>query len=395
MDYAKINSGAVTAAPKQKAKAAPQKHSRVPDGLAAQERHRRSTCRPPDLSPCGAAAYGFLKIRFLPHYTGQAIAGGNEKAGFYRSFKLLRDHYNIKPVDTTGFGYPYGREVALYEASRLLNQKYPQHIGLEVLEHNGSFAVEATETCYTGNTLFYIPVLPLHYMMQDKKHRKGAQLLLCVFSYLFHTVNIPYYTEDSFLYWQYEMVSEWVTNDPDDWEQKDYYDYVSQLRAAQHYGETMLRRIWNTIHFDNFGQWLKSFQPYDDFDKECQSIAQKFYQLWQDYPDTSIYRHADTNCLSDHESDDFDDYECITMEKYVGFVAATDGWLYENVQQSVNAYFNESLSKQEPILKRFFDGQPQDNDTLDFECRLFPLLNELCYLLNNYDYDTKRATLSA
>ncbi|MBY8961796.1 hypothetical protein KJK34_03420 [Flavobacterium sp. D11R37] len=393
MDYAKDINGAVTAAPKQKAKAAAQKRRRIPNRLAAQERHLRSACRPPGVSPCGAAAYGFLKTRFLPHYTGQAIAGGTEKKDFYRSLKLLCEHYKIKPLDTTGFAYPYGKEVVLYEAGRLLNQTYPQHIEMEVLEHNGSFAVEATESCYTGNTLFYIPVLPLHYMMQDKKHRKSARLLLCVFSYLYHTANIPYYTEDSFLYWQYEMVSEWVQNDPDDWEQKDYYDYVSQLRAAQHYGETMLRRIWNTIHLDHFGEWLDSFQPHDDFDRQCQSIAQKFYQLWQDYPGTSIYRHADTSCLPDFEEDGCDDYDCITMEKYIGFVACTDGWLYENVQQSVNAYFNESVCKQEPVLKRCFDGQPQDTDTLDFECRLFPLLNELCYLLNGYDYGNERTTV--
>ena len=302
MDYAKDNGGAVTAAPKQKAKAVAQKRSRIPDGLAAQERHRRSACRPPNLSPCGAAAYGFLKTRFLPHYTGQALVGSTEKEDFDHSYGLLCEHYGIKPVDTTGFAYPYGREVALHEAGRLLNQKYPQHIGLELLEHNGSFVIQATETCYTGNTLFYIPVLPLHYMMQDKKHRKGARLLLCVFSYLFHTVNIPYYTEDSFLYWQYEMVSEGVQNDPDDWEQKDYYNYVSQLRAAQHYGETMLRRIWNTVHFDHFGEWLEAFTSCDDLDRECHSIAQKFYSLWQDYPENSIYKHADESCHPDRKN---------------------------------------------------------------------------------------------
>lgn len=388
MDYAKDTNGAVTAAPKQKAKAAAQKRRRIPDGLAAQERHRRSACRPPEVSPCGAAAYGFLKTRFLPHYTGQAIAGGTEKVDFYRSLKLLCEHYKVKPVDTTGFTYPYGREVALHEAAQLLNRKYPQHIEMEVLEDNGSFAIQATETYYTGNTLFYIPVLPLYYIMQDRKHRKGARLLLCVYSYLYHMARIPYYTEDSFLYWQYEMVTEWITGDPNDWEQTEYNNYVSQLRAAQHYGETMLRRLWNPIHLNCFKDWLKTFRPHNGFDKACYAIAEKFYRLWQDYPKTSIYKHADTGCLPDFEDDWYDDYECITMEKYIGFVACTDGWLYENVQQSVNAYFNESVSIQEPLLKRYFDGQVQKSDTLDFECRLFPLLNELCYFLNNYDYET-------
>ncbi len=167
---------------------------------------------------------------------------------------------------------------------------------------------------------------------------------------------------------------------------------MSQLRAALHYGETKLRRLWNTVHLDRSGEWLADFKSNDPFDTVCHRISQKFYTLWQDYPETSIYRHADTDCLRDLEEDGYDDYECITMEKYIGFLACTDGWLYDNVQQSVNAYFNESVSKQEPVLKRYFDGQPQYTDNLDFECRLFPLLNELCYLLNSYDYGNECTT---
>jgi len=394
MNYAKVNSGAVTAAPKQKAKATAQKRRRVPPEFAAQERQRSRTCRPPAICPAGAAAYGFLKTRFLPHYTGQPIMGSEkEKGDFYRSLGLLCSHYGINPVDTTGYAYPYGREVALYNSARLLKDKHPQHIDMELQQDDGIFSLHATEYYYTGNTLFYIPVLPVHYMMQDKKHRKVARLLLCIFSYLYHTAGVPYYTEDSYLYWHYEMVSEWLTNDPDDWEQETYYNYMSQSRAALHYGETMRRRIKNTVHFDHFREWVDAFTPDDTFGRECLNLAQRFYALWQEYPQSSIYTHADESCLPDLEIEDFDDGECITMEKYIGFVASTDGWLYENVEQSVNGYFNESLSKQEPVLKRYFDGRAQDTDTLGFECRLFPLINELCYLLNNYDYDTKRATV--
>jgi hypothetical protein len=39
---------------------------------------------------------------------------------------------------------------------------------------------------------------------------------------------------------------------------------------------------------------------------------------------------------------------------------------------------------QEPVLCRSFDGRCQKGYSLDFENRLFPLLDELCYLLNNY-----------
>jgi len=393
MDYAKLNNRAVTAAPKQKAKAAAQKRSRVPDGLAAQERHRRSTCRSTAICPAGAAAYGFLKTRFLPHHTGQPFTGSDkEKEDFYRSFDLLCSHYGIIPVDTRGFAYPYGREVALHEAARLLRDKHPQHIEMEFQEDNGGFALYATERYYTGNTLYYISVLPVHYLMQDKKRRKAARLLLCIFSYLYHRAGVPYYTEDSYLYWHYEMVTEWLINDPDDWEQETYYNYLSQSRTALHHGEKMLRRLKNTVHHERFGEWVVAFVPNDTFGRDCRHIAQKFYNLWRDYPEISLYHHADDSCLPDLEMEDYDDGECITMEKYVGFVASTDGWLYENVEQSVNSYFNESLSKQEPVLKRCFDGREQQADSLDFECRLFPLINELCYLLNNYD-DNERTTI--
>ncbi len=155
-----------------------------------QERHRRSACRPDEVSPAGAAAYGFLKTSFLTHYTGRQSQAVKRRQFFCRSFALLCNHYGIHPVDTNGYAYPYGREVVLHEAGRLLNQKYPQHIEMEVLEDNGNFIVQATETCYTGNTLYYIPVLPVYKMMQDKSHRKAARLLLCVFSYLYHTPHV-------------------------------------------------------------------------------------------------------------------------------------------------------------------------------------------------------------
>ncbi|MFP5436750.1 MAG: hypothetical protein ACLGH8_03115 [Bacteroidia bacterium] len=298
-------------------------------------------------------------------------------------------------MDTRGFAYPYGREVALHEAARLLKDKHSQHIEMDLQEDNGSFTLHATECYYTGNMLFYIPVLPVHYLMQDKKRRKAARLLLCIFSYLYHRAGVPYYTEDSYLYWHYEMVTEWLANDPDDWEQEAYYDYISQSRAAVQYGETMLRRLLNAIHLEHFEQWTDDFTPADKFDSDCHNLARKFYTLCREYPERSLYSHADRSCLPDFEIEDYDDSECITMEKYISFVASTEGWLYENIQQSVNGYFNESLSKQEPVLKRCFDGKEQNDDSLDYEYRLFPLINELCYLLNNYDYDNERATVPA
>jgi len=389
MDYATPDNGATAAAPKQKAKAAAQKRRAMPAEHAAQEGHRRGACRPPAICPAGAAAYGFLKTRFLPHYTGQAVTGTTtEKEGFYRSFSLLCSHYGISPVATSHLAYPYGREVALYEAARLLREKHPQHIAIMLEENNGTIVLQAAERFNTQNTLFYIPVLPLHRLMRLRKRRKAARLLLCIFHYLCYSAGVPFYTEEgSYLFWNYDMLSDWVTDDPDGWDAQDYYSYLSEIRAAQYIGETMMRRLWNTLHREHFGQWVEHYRPKDRFDSDCHRLAKKFYALSQEYPNGNMYLHADGTCLPDPE-EGYDDNDCITMEKYIGFVASTEGWLYNNLEQAINSEFGECSSIQEPVLKRCFDGQPQHPDTLDYECRLFPLINELCYLLNNIDYDS-------
>lgn len=386
MDYAKDTNGAVAAAPKQKAKTATPKCRRVPAEPRAQKGQRSTACRPPAISPCGAAAYGFLKNRFLPHYMGQGSVGGKEKADFYHSFSLLCSHYQICPVDTQNLAYPYGREVVLYDAARLLRVTHPQYIQMELLEGNGSFALHVTESYNTGNTLFYIPVLPVHHLLRNRKRKKAARLLLCIFHYLYHTVGVPYYRdEDSYLYWNYDMLGDWVLDDPDGWDKEDFDSYANEVRVAMYVGDAVMRRFWNKIHNERYGQWLDAFVPYDVFDGDCLRIAQKFYRLLQEFPTESMYRHADTDQLPDPEEGN-NDNGCITMEKYIGFVASTSGWLYNNLEQSVNSEFGECSSQQEPVLKRCFDGQPQHTENLDFECRLFPLINELCYLLNNYDY---------
>lgn len=391
MSHATTAIRAASPAPKPTAKTAAQKRRAVPALARAQEGHRRSAYRPPAICPAGAAAYGFLKTRFLPHHTGQAVSGcaANEKEGFYRSFALLCSHYGICPVDTKGFAYPYGREVALFEAARLLRDKHPQHITIEPKENDGEFILNVREHFDTQNTLFYIPVAPLYFLMRDNKRKKAARLLLCVFSYLYRVAGVPCHTDDgSYLYWNYDMLTQWVMEDPQGWEdEKEYYSYVREINNALHIGEVTLRRLSNAIHLERFGEWVCNFTPNDAFGQDCHRLAQKFHSLWQDYPQGHIYSHADPDCLPDPE-EGYDDNDCITMEKYISFVAATDGWLYNNLEQSVNNEFGECISIQEPVLKRCFDGQPQHTDSLDYECRLFPLINELCYLLNNCDYAT-------
>lgn len=383
MDYATKDKRAASVADKRKAKAAPPKRRAVLAEPEPKEGCRRGAAGQAAIRPAGAAAYGFLKVNFLPHLAGQPVtASPRDEEDFYRSFTLLCRHYGITPMETRSLSYPYSKAVALWEAKRLLRVRQEDIALLESRDAAGSLVLQAKETYNTGNTLYYIPVVPLHGLLQDRRAKRAAQLLLCTCAYLYHVAGIPYYTDDSsYLCWQYDMIREWVENDPTDWEEESYNSNRSQLNTADHIGKLMQRRLWNPYHLNRFGELVEQFEPLDRFGCECLSLAEKALTLWRDHPQGHVYRHADTSIM-DEEADN--EGECITMDKYIGFCAATEGWLYHTLSECVNNEFNECRDIQEPVLTRIFDGQAQDADSLDFECRLFSLMDDLCYLLNTH-----------
>lgn len=286
-------------------------------------------------------------------------------------------------MDTRHLGYPYSREVALWDAQRKLRTACEQGVEISTTENRGRLCLTATENYRTGNTLYYIPVVPLHRLMRTRTTRKGAQLLLGVCAYLYHVAGVPFYREEeSYLYWQYDMIGQWVEDDPEGWGQEHYWQNRSQLHGADHIGDVMLRRLRHGFHPARLSAAADAFLPPDLFGSSCVDLATDTLQLWRDYPEAHLWRHADRSVLPDPE--EYDDAESITMEKYIGFCADTTGWLYTTLAECVNNEFNECTDIQEPVLHRTFDGQQQDG-SLDFECRLFRLINGLCELLNDTD----------
>ena len=210
MNYATTDKRATSPAHKQKAKAAAQKRRAVPAAIKQKEGCRRGAKGQAAIRPAGDAANGFLKVRFLPHLAGQpAKPSPKDEEDFYRSFILLCDHYGIAASETHSLGYPYNKSVALWEAGRLLRAKQEDVQILECRDAAGNLVLQTEETYNTGSTLYYIPIVPLYRLMQDKRTKRAAQLLLSTCAYLYHIAGIPYYTNDStYLYWQYDMIRE-------------------------------------------------------------------------------------------------------------------------------------------------------------------------------------------
>lgn len=326
-------------------------------------------------------ADGFLNCSFLPKSVVEnqntATDTHKKERDFYHFLSLLGEFYHIKPMETRYLGYPYNMTLAYWDVCRKLQQSRPEHIGMEIIQNDSdTVCISATETCTTGPTFYFIPIIPLNNL--EKERKKTAQLIYSVYAYLYHIVNIPYYCkEDSYLYWQYEMHKDWIeSEDDEDNENREYQ--LLQFKDAEEIGDLVEHKLWEKCHLSEFAERTVHFLPKDDFDKNCLDIAKEALQLYQTYPDASIFRNSKMEC--DEESDE----EYITMDKYISFVADADGWLYDTIAESINNEFNECGFLEEPSIKRIFTIEElKKDDNLDFELRIFRLMNKLCYRMNH------------
>lgn len=353
------------------------------------QRHKRSTERQTEICTNSNVTNGFLKCAFLPKLkTVQSVQACKRTAkterDFYKSLSQLAEHYSIELLQSQDYGYPYNMAVAMWDAETKLKQNNANWENLRLVQDSKKTFFTSEERYSTGTTLYYIPIVPLFQMLHDPKRKKSAQLLVSVCSYLYHIADIPYYRqENSYLYWMYEMMTDWV-------EQDDYTEEtdscIAEIVKAEWIGERIEQKLFNRINLQVFEQRLNHFKSRDAFDQECQKVACNAFALYMQYPHESIFRNAPR--LEEDPYNDENNYETVGMEKYISFIADTTGWLYERLADSINNEFNEYGAMAEPTIFKRFDGSNITKTNLDFENRLFALLDELCTLL--YDYKTTR-----
>lgn len=356
---------------------------------AKTKRCKRSAERQAESSTNSDVANGFLKSAFLPKLkTEQSVQTCKKtvktERNFYQSLSKLAEHYHIEPMQIKDYGFPYNIALSMWDMETKVKRTNINWDHFRLVQ-DGKKTFFITEERYdVGTTLYYVPVVPLFRMLHDRERKHTAQLLLSVFSYLYHIANIPYYRqEDSYLYWQYEMHREWVEQD----EQTDATEtYINELRNAEHLGGIMEQKVFHRNNLTYFKQRLNLFTSRDAFDWECQKVACDAFALYTEYPNATIFRNAPLPEQDPH-NDDYEN-EAIGMEKYISFIADTKGWLYESLTDCINNEFNEYGLMEEPTICKAFDGSKITNANLDFENRLFALLDDLCTVL--YDYKEQK-----
>jgi hypothetical protein len=331
-------------------------------------------------------ANGFLRTSFLPRLKETENLQACTKTAkterdFYTSLSRLADHYRIDPMQTRAFGYPYNIALALWDTKKKLKNKVRNWEEIRLVQDSKKIFFTSEERYNTGATLYYIPVVPLYRMLQNPERKQAAQLLLSVCAYLYHVADIPYYRqENSFLYWQYEMLKEWALSD-------DYTEetpsYMSEIAQAEWIGERMEQKIYNHNNLSRFQERLNHFKCNDSLDRDCLKLAHEIFSLYGQYPHETVFRNASPKEEAE-EVDEDDMYNLVTMDKYISFYADGKGSLNENLIQGVNNELQEYGQTQEPVLLKRFDRSNITGNSLDFENRLFTMMDELIYLLNNF-----------
>ncbi len=333
-------------------------------------------------------ANGFLKVRFLPKLKeAQTPQDCTETAkterDFYRSLSRLAKHYGVEPMPTFEFGFPYNMALAIWDIRERLNKVVANLDQVKLVEDTNNIFFMTEQRHDTGKTLFYIPVAPLYRMSKDKKRRHTARLLLSICAYLYHCADIAYYRQkDSYLYDTYDMLQEWILCDDDG---EDRTHLLREIAQAEFIGDLMERKLYNLQNLERFGQRLERFRSMDDFDRDCLKLASEAFALYTEFPTERIYRNEVSAMVDEDEyEDEYDDGYPISMDMYISFCAEANGNLFDNLFNTVNTHLQEFYTINEPTINKRFDGSGLSDCNLDFENRLFALIDELIYLLNKF-----------
>lgn len=337
-----------------------------------------STNQPTKVCSARTLTDGFLRHQFLPLLEKGKKLPDQESTqkDFFESLAILTRVYGLKTLNVADKSYPYNILLAHHYAKIQVSQSL-QDIELSILADDTMVKLATQHTYHTGMTLFYIPVLPLYRLLQNRKQKQNATLLLSVFAYLYHVAGIPYYRDDySKLTYYYECIEEGLMEgcEEDDTDEKN--SLYSACNAASYYGDCMHRKIYNPHQLNQFLPRIARHQQKSSFDRDCLRIAKKVYALWQDYPSYSVFRSTSNLELNE-------DQGIICARQYISFVAENNGTHYEHIARMINDEFNECSEMEQPTLMQVYDKQHNSSiEGLDFEYRLFPLLNDLCTLLN-------------
>lgn len=352
-------------------------------GLDGKNKGRaRSAKRQAQVGAGKHVANAFLKTAFLPRLEEtEAIAEHRENVemerDFFKSLSIVCGKYGIT-VCEHGEAYPIGISLSLTDLrNKLKDSCRIDFREIRLMADQGKVFFAERKTYDTRRTLYYIPIVELCEMLDMEAYKKSADVLLSVFSYLYNIVDVPYHRqENSYLWYMYEMISEWKLDEEDE----EYTEFSALYERACNIGDSLEILLHDPKHLIEFGQRLSQLSDASGFHAKCHKVATEFFALYQQYPDRSIYGKLGAEV--DIEEDE--DEQIVGLDKYVSFYESDEGMIGENLMDAVNTDLQELYNIDEPVIYIPVDGRMMEGNDFDFEERLFNLMEGLIFLLNSY-----------
>ncbi|MFA6082743.1 hypothetical protein [Mucilaginibacter sp.] len=298
---------------------------------------------------------------------------------FFKSRSYLEKHYGLELTDFRSLSYPYNLLMAERELHHKLRvkDKY-RHLNI-IGQENSEICLTIEETFDEDFCLYYIPVMPVYQLWQNPAHIPCAELLTAVCAYLYADAGISYYRDDdTYMYYNYEALEEWINDDWGDCEDDEYAHEKAALENAKIQGDFLQAKMMETGFRQSLDNLITGFKAITDFEKDCLDLAQTCLRLGKDFPNANLFQHAS---LQDYEAEDYED-NYVGMHEYISFIGSVNDDLSDRLKSMVNDDFNERARYQEPEVITFFNQpQPAYTNELAYEQRAFGLIDDLCTLL--------------
>jgi hypothetical protein len=340
-----------------------------------------SKAQPPQVITAEPVTDGFLRHSFMPMYhpatelPKRSVVEGD----FFKSLSHLTKHYGLNLTNYRSLPYPYNILMAEKEANRKLKKKGRYRELLIVEQEDTHTCLTVKETFKNDFGLYYIPVMPIYDLWQRPDFAHCAELITAVCAYLYIEADVTYYRdEETYMFYNYEILEEWITEGKDDMDEEDYTSQKAAYDNALSQGDFIQEKMMTTGFRQSLDSLIANFDAKSDFEKECLSVAQDCWELWQGFPGMNLFKHAS---LQDYEVEDYGD-NYVAMHEYFSFVGSVNDSVSDTLRDMVNNDFNERSRYQEPEVITFFDeAKLPYADELAYEDRLFALIDDLCTLL--------------
>ncbi|GAB3350893.1 hypothetical protein GCM10027566_08790 [Arachidicoccus ginsenosidivorans] len=326
------------------------------------------------------ASDDFMKNRFLPLFTpkNNGIVKACE-ASLIQSLSFIGEKFQIEILNTEGKEFPYNILAAHWDIQGKL-RRINGNLNLRIVKNTKTNDIHLAtyESVDTGQTLYYIPIVPIYLMLKTKGKRKCGQLLLMICADLYRKAGIPMYTRNCCIQDYYESIEEYWYSLFDEGEEIDIEKMRSELRQTRVIGDIMSRKMENNYLIENYKDTTSKIKVNNLFEQKCLILAKEAHEICKTFPNNSIFQHITFN------EDDYDDKG--SPDTYISFVATTKGYLWEDLNRSINEELSNYAGVLEPEIINIFDKPFKGLfPSLDYERSIFRLIIKLSKLINEIE----------